>query len=57
MDDTLDVELLAVITEEGRRQHRHIELIASANIVTPAVRAAQGSILTNKYTEGYPGRR
>ncbi len=57
MTDTLDTELSAAIAEEGLRQHQHIELIASENIVSRAVRMAQGSILTNKYAEGYPGRR
>ena len=42
---------------ELERQHTHIELIASENIVSPAVLAAMGSVLTNKYAEGYPGRR
>lgn len=45
------------IDAEAARQERHIELIASENIVSDAVRAAQGSVLTNKYAEGYPGRR
>ncbi|MBU2233013.1 MAG: serine hydroxymethyltransferase [Alphaproteobacteria bacterium] len=57
MTDILDAELAAALTEEGERQHQHIELIASENIVSRAVRTAQGSILTNKYAEGYPGRR
>ncbi|ODT22683.1 MAG: serine hydroxymethyltransferase [Kaistia sp. SCN 65-12] len=57
MDNSLDAALSAAIDEEAQRQHDHIELIASENIVSPAVRAAQGSHLTNKYAEGYPGRR
>ena len=42
---------------ELQRQRRNIELIASENIVSPAVMAAMGSVLTNKYAEGYPGKR
>ena len=42
---------------ELARQQRNIELIASENIVSPAVMAAMGSVLTNKYAEGYPGKR
>ncbi|MBR4766954.1 MAG: serine hydroxymethyltransferase, partial [Clostridia bacterium] len=42
---------------ELARQRRNIELIASENIVSPAVMAAMGSVLTNKYAEGYPGKR
>ncbi|MEJ5022987.1 serine hydroxymethyltransferase [Ochrobactrum vermis] len=57
MTDILDAELAAALTEERERQNQHIELIASENIVSRAVRQAQGSILTNKYAEGYPGRR
>lgn len=57
MTDILDAELSAALAEEGERQHHHIELIASENFVSRAVRSAQGSILTNKYAEGYPGRR
>ena len=53
----LDPELWAAIEGEHRRQHDHIELIASENYVSPAVMQAQGSQLTNKYAEGYPGRR
>ncbi len=48
---------MAAVSQEAVRQHAQIELIASENIVSPAVRAVQGSILTNKYAEGYPGRR
>jgi glycine hydroxymethyltransferase len=54
---TVDPELWAVIEQETRRQHDHIELIASENYVSPAVMEAQGSQLTNKYAEGYPGKR
>ncbi len=52
-----DPELNAIIQGETRRQQQHIELIASENIVSRAVLEAQGSVLTNKYAEGYPGRR
>src|SRR5215470_10171070 len=53
----IDPDLWAAITAENRRQEDHIELIASENYTSPAVLAAQGSQLTNKYAEGYPGRR
>jgi glycine hydroxymethyltransferase len=53
----IDPELWAAIEGEHRRQHDHIELIASENYVSPAVMEAQGSQLTNKYAEGYPGKR
>ena len=52
-----DPELWAAIAGENRRQEDHIELIASENYASPAVMAAQGSQLTNKYAEGYPGKR
>jgi glycine hydroxymethyltransferase len=52
-----DPEVDAAIAQELRRQHDHIELIASENIVSRAVLEAQGSVMTNKYAEGYPGRR
>jgi glycine hydroxymethyltransferase len=52
-----DVELYNSISDEFLRQQNHIELIASENIVSKAVLEAQGSILTNKYAEGYPGKR
>ena len=52
-----DPELAAAIADELRRQQDQIELIASENIVSRAVLEAQGSVLTNKYAEGYPGRR
>jgi len=53
----VDPELWSVIQRENRRQEEHIELIASENYASPAVMAAQGSQLTNKYAEGYPGKR
>jgi glycine hydroxymethyltransferase len=52
-----DPELWAAIEAENARQEHHIELIASENYASPAVMAAQGSQLTNKYAEGYPGKR
>ena len=52
-----DPELHKAISDELRRQQQHIELIASENIVSQAVLEAQGSVLTNKYAEGYPGKR
>jgi glycine hydroxymethyltransferase len=52
-----DPELWRAIAQENRRQEAHIELIASENYVSPAVLQAQGSVLTNKYAEGYPGKR
>ena len=52
-DPALDV----AIADEARRQEEHIELIASENYASPRVMAAQGSVLTNKYAEGYPGKR
>ena len=52
-----DVELYDVIMLEKNRQNSHIELIASENFVSESILEAQGSILTNKYAEGYPGRR
>jgi glycine hydroxymethyltransferase len=53
----VDREIAAAIANENRRQEEHIELIASENYASPAVMAAQGSQLTNKYAEGYPGKR
>src|ERR1700710_1685605 len=53
----VDPELWSAIGRESRRQEEHIELIASENYASPAVRAAQGTQLTNKYAEGYPGKR
>jgi glycine hydroxymethyltransferase len=52
-----DDEVFQAIVAEERRQRSHIELIASENFASPAVMEAQGSLLTNKYAEGYPGRR
>ncbi len=52
-----DDELFAALQGEERRQEEHIELIASENYASPRVLEAQGSVLTNKYAEGYPGRR
>lgn len=54
---TFDPDLWQAIEKEADRQQNNLELIASENIVSAGVRAAQGSILTNKYAEGYPGRR
>ena len=54
---SLDPQLWAAINAENARQEAHIELIASENYASPAVMAAQGSQLTNKYAEGYPGKR
>ncbi|OWQ45879.1 serine hydroxymethyltransferase [Roseateles noduli] len=54
---TVDAEVFAAIQQETRRQEDHIELIASENYTSPAVMEAQGSQLTNKYAEGYPGKR
>ncbi len=53
----VDPEIFAAIQKENRRQEEHIELIASENYTSPAVMQAQGSQLTNKYAEGYPGKR
>jgi RpiB/LacA/LacB family sugar-phosphate isomerase len=53
----VDPEIAEVISNERRRQQEHIELIASENFTSPAVMEAQGSVLTNKYAEGYPGKR
>jgi len=52
-----DPELWSAIENESRRQEEHIELIASENYASPRVLEAQGSVLTNKYAEGYPGKR
>jgi glycine hydroxymethyltransferase len=52
-----DDELQAAIQDERRRQEEHVELIASENYASPRVLEAQGSVLTNKYAEGYPGKR
>jgi len=53
----VDPEIAKVLTREAQRQHRNLELIASENFVSDAVLEAMGSVLTNKYAEGYPGRR
>jgi glycine hydroxymethyltransferase len=53
----VDPDLWTAILQENQRQEEHIELIASENYASPAVMAAQGSQLTNKYAEGYPGKR
>src|SRR5258707_4674876 len=53
----VDPELWAAVQQENQRQEDHIELIASENYASPAVLAAQGSQLTNKYAEGYPRQR
>ncbi len=53
----IDPELWATIALENTRQEEHIELIASENYASPAVMQAQGTQLTNKYAEGYPGKR
>jgi len=55
--EEFDSELFQAIVDEARRQEEHIELIASENYVSPRVLEAQGSVLTNKYAEGYPGKR
>ena len=55
--ETTDPELWAAVVDENKRQEEHIELIASENYASPAVMQAQGSKLTNKYAEGYPGKR
>ena len=52
-----DPELAAAMADEAKRQEQHVELIASENFASPRVLAAQGSVLTNKYAEGYPGKR
>src|SRR5438270_2356305 len=52
-----DAEVWQAIQNERRRQQQGLEMIASENYTSPAVLAAQGSVLTNKYAEGYPGRR
>jgi len=55
--ESYDPEIADAIANESRRQEEHIELIASENYASPRVMAAQGSVLTNKYAEGYPGKR
>ena len=54
---TVDSEVYEAIQQETKRQQDNIELIASENIVSEAVLAAAGSVLTNKYAEGYPAKR
>jgi glycine hydroxymethyltransferase len=54
---SFDAQLWQSMTDEAKRQEDHLELIASENYVSPRVMQAQGSILTNKYAEGYPGKR
>jgi glycine hydroxymethyltransferase len=55
--ESVDPEIWSAIQKENRRQEEHIELIASENYASPAVMAAQGGQMTNKYAEGYPGKR
>ncbi len=55
--EAADPEIAAAIEAERRRQNEGLELIASENFVSPAVMAAMGSVMTNKYAEGYPGKR
>src|SRR3970040_2375926 len=55
--ERFDPELWGAIQKENQRQEDHLELIASENYASPRVLQAQGSVLTNKYAEGYPGRR
>ena len=55
--EAFDPRLAAAIASERRRQEEHLELIASENYASPRVLEAQGSVLTNKYAEGYPGKR
>src|SRR5437773_4977584 len=53
----VDPDIAKALREEAQRQHRNLELIASENFVSEAVLEAMGSVLTNKYAEGYPGKR
>ena len=53
----VDPEIAALVRKETERQEEGLELIASENFVSPAVLEAVGSVLTNKYAEGYPGKR
>src|SRR5690242_12548452 len=55
--ETFDKDVWRAIEQEYRRQEEHVELIASENYASPRVLHAQGSVLTNKYAEGYPGKR
>lgn len=52
-----DLEMFSIIKKEEERQKLNVELVASENFVSKEVREAQGSVLTNKYAEGYPGKR
>ena len=54
---TTDPAISSALDQELQRQRQHLELIASENFTSPAVMAAQGSVLTNKYAEGLPGKR
>src|SRR5437868_10369286 len=54
---TVDADIANVIAHEKQRQQENIELIASENFTSEAVMEAQGSVMTNKYAEGYPGKR
>ncbi|MBT8101897.1 MAG: serine hydroxymethyltransferase [Gammaproteobacteria bacterium] len=55
--ESFDPEVAKAIAQESRRQEEHVELIASENYASPRVMTAQGTVLTNKYAEGYPGKR
>ncbi len=55
--EEFDPDLHAAVSNEASRQEEHIELIASENYASPRVMEMQGSVLTNKYAEGYPGKR
>ena len=55
--ESFDPEIFTALSQESRRQEEHVELIASENYASPRVMKAQGSVLTNKYAEGYPGKR
>ena len=55
--ESFDPEIANAIAAEDRRQEEHVELIASENYASPRVMRVQGSVLTNKYAEGYPGKR
>jgi glycine hydroxymethyltransferase len=55
--EEVDPEMAGLIRQDVERQNTHIHLIASENFASPAVMAASGSVFTNKYAEGYPGRR
>ena len=55
--ESFDPDVAGAIDAERRRQEDHLELIASENYTSPRVLEAQGSVLTNKYAEGYPGKR